>query len=219
MSDNQKPANAHLYWARNKSEEKQLTGEHKALTPEEAAALAKGSSTAGAAWNKASTWEEKNIATWASTLMRDEILPDVAYTLGPPGPPLPALPADSSAEGLSASSSCKVRVTSVDSVKGDATYVLSRGKEKVIFELAIKLKMEIELLDESGALKNIIVGTLNVPEVSNDELGDSKLPSAKFTCEQAAWKPFFEQCAKGSWPSLKGALEAFVEQAKQKWRN
>jgi len=219
MDDNgAKAANAHLYWARNKSEEKQLTGEHKALTPEEAAALAAQSSSAGAAWNKASTWEEKNIASWAISLMKEEILPAVTYTLGPPGAPLPTLPSDASAEGLSSSSTAKARVTSVETVKGDTTYVLSRGKEKVIFELAVKLKLEVELLDESGALKNIVSGTLNIPEVSNDELGDAKMPDAKFTCDQAPWKPFFEQSAKAAWPSLKVAFEAFVEQTKQKWR-
>ncbi|KAL1512000.1 hypothetical protein AB1Y20_005275 [Prymnesium parvum] len=209
-----KPASAHLYWARNKSEDKVLTGEHKALTPEEAAALAaKSAGGVGAAWNKASTWEEKNIAAWAIGVMRDELLPPLAYELGGQERPLPASPLEA------AVASCKARVSAVDSVKGEATYVLSRGKEKVLFELGLKLKLEMELLDESGALHEILTGTMHVAEVSNDELGDARMPSAKFTCDQTAWKPFFEECAKASWPSLKASLERLVEQAKQKWRN
>lgn len=213
----EKAASSHLYWARNKSEEKALTGEHKPLSAEEAAAL-QAKAGAGAAWNKASTWEEKNIATWAADAMRNEILPAVAFVLGPE-PPLPKLPDAAAADGLTASSSCKVRVTAVDTIKGDATYVLSRGKEKVLFELNMKLKLEMELLDESGTLKNILTGTLHLPEVSNDELGDAKMPSAKFSCDQAGWKPFFESAGKQGWPSVKTALETLVEQAKQKWRN
>ena len=161
----EKAPSSHLYWARNKSEEKSLTGEHKALSAEEAAALA-AKSGPGSSWNKASTWEEKNIAPWATAYVREDVLPSLAYTLGTPeAPPLPKLPDDPSAEGLTPSSSCKVRVSAVDSVKGEATYVLSRGKERVLFELAIKLKLEMELLDEAGALKSIVSGTLNVAEV------------------------------------------------------
>jgi hypothetical protein len=51
--------------------------------------------------------------------------------------------------------------------------------------------------------------------VANDDLCEAKLPFAKLSCEQAAWKSFFELSAKQSWPHLKCILEAFIDQAKQ----
>ena len=68
------------------------------------------------------------------------------------------------AEGLTSSASCKVRVSSVENVSGEVTYVLSRGKERCVFELALKLKLEMELA-EGGELKTILTGQLNIPEV------------------------------------------------------
>ena len=38
-----------------------------------------------------------------------------------------------------------VRVLKVDKTEGEVTYVLSRGKQRVIFELKIKLKLEMEV--------------------------------------------------------------------------
>ena len=55
FQEKEKAASSHLYWARNKSEEKQLTGEHKALSAAEAAALTAKAADKGAAWNKAAT--------------------------------------------------------------------------------------------------------------------------------------------------------------------
>ena len=69
-------------------------------------------------------------------------------------------------------------------------------------------------------LKQILTGKLTVPEVSNDDLDESKMVGgAKCICEQEkdGWKPFFDACAKGSWHGIKGTLQALVEQTKQKW--
>ena len=67
-------------------------------------------------------------------------------------------------------------------------------------------------------LRTIVAGNLHVPEVSYDDLSSSKLPSAKFKCDEgAAWRPFFEAAAKACWPSLKTILQAYTEMAKQKW--
>lgn len=42
------------------------------------------------------------------------------------------------------------------------------------------------------ALLNILTGKLIIAEVTNDDLSDAKLPSAKCTCDQDGWKPAFE---------------------------
>ena len=111
----------------------------------------------------------------------------------------------------------KVKVLSVDSVSGESTYVLSRGKQRVVFELQIKLQLEVEV-HVGGELKQIVTGKLTLPELSNDDLDDAKLPGgSKIVCEQTEWKPFFEAASKGCWEGVKTVLNVLIEQAKQKW--
>ena len=208
----------HLYWARTTSADK--APPPKALSVEEARALeAKAAATAsgGSAWNKGgNTWEEKKINQWACDTLRDEILPTVTYELPTAATPLP--PAPASAEFHEADS-VAVRVMSVEYVKGEATYVLSRGKQRVVFELELKLLLEAEV-KLGGELQTILTGKLTIPEVSNDELEEAKLPStAKTTCEQGdAVRAYFNQLAKGAWPGIKASLSQLVEEAKAKWR-
>ena len=101
------------------------------------------------------------------------------YTLTGNTLPFAKVPTDGTAAGLSSASSCRVVVSEVASVKGDSTYVLSRGKEKVLFELAIKLKFEMTLAD-NGALNTILTGTLTVPEVCpvTPQAGETRDPPA-----------------------------------------
>jgi len=87
----------------------------------------------------------------------------------------------------------------------------------VVFELALKLQLEMEV-HADGNLKTILTGKLTLPEVSNDDLDEARLPSGcKFTCEQAGWKPFFEAAAKASWGGIKTNCTRLVESAKAKW--
>lgn len=174
------------------------------------------SSTGGSTWNKGgSTWEEKTVNQWAFDLLKDTLLPEIQYELPTATVPMPALP---KSEDLGdGERRLHVRVLSVESVKGECTYVLSRGKQRVVFEMEIKLKLEMEL-HVGDELKTILSGKLTVPEVTNDDIGESKMVSGcKCTCEQDGWKPFFEAASKGSWFGLKASLESLVDQTKQKW--
>ena len=75
--------------------------------------------------------------------------------------------------------------------------------------------MELYVGDE---LKQILTGKLTLPELTNDDLDDAKLPGgSKCTCEQDGWKPYFEPAAKLCWSSVKVTLQALIDQAKQKW--
>ena len=75
--------------------------------------------------------------------------------------------------------------------------------------------MEVYVGDQ---LVQILTGKLNLPELCNDDLDESRLPAGgTCTCEQAAWRGYFDSAAKCSWGSIKGALSALIEQAKQKW--
>jgi len=200
----------HLYWARTSSAN--AAPPPKSISAEEAQKLAeRGTAAGGSAWNTGgNTWEEKKINDWAFQTLKDDLLAKISYDLPSAAGPLPKV-----GDGEDVSRA-HVRVLS-SGVKGECTYVLSRGKQRVVFELELKIELEIEVF-AGDELKTILSGKLNVPEITNDELSDAKLPSSKCTCEQSGWKPFFEQVAKLIWPSLRTQLETLVEQAKIKWR-
>ena len=66
-----------------------------------------------------------------------------------------------------------VRVTGAESVTGDCTYVLSRGKQRVVFELTIKLALEMErydkLSEEIEAIQQRCEGLLEAPAFDSAE--------------------------------------------------
>ena len=126
----------HLYWARTSSN---MAPPPKPISAEEAKKMENGTS-GGSAWNKSgNTWEEKKINTWAQELLKDTLLPDLTYELPGAAGAMPALPKlNDLGDG---DKKLKVRVLSVESVSGDCTYVLSRGKQRVVFELVIKLQV------------------------------------------------------------------------------
>ena len=124
---------------------------------------------------------------------------------------LSKLPADAECDA------CSVRVVSVGNVDGDVTYVVSRGKQRVIFELMLKLKLEMELRNADCALEQILTGELHIPEVSVDDLREAKMPSYKSTCEQSGYSSFFSSAASMSWPQLRQLLQDLVDETKVKW--
>lgn len=212
MEQEPKAPSDHLYWARSSSIN--AAPPPKPISAEEAKKM-EASSSGASAWNKSgSTWEEKKIDAWAFEILQDTLVPEMAYQLPMPGVPVPALPASETGGGELRVS---VRALSCDSVSGEATYVMSRGKQKVLFELKLKIKLEMEVFVDAE-MKTILTGMVTLPELSNDDLSDAKMPSGcKCTCEQTGWKPFFEQAAKASWAEVVKALEALVSNAKQKW--
>ena len=133
----------HLYWAKTSSVN--AAPPPKKVTAEEAKQLeASASSAGGSVWNKGgNTWEEKRIEKWAHELLSQELLPAIQYKLPSGVASLP--PNMPSGEDLATADSMNVRVLSVDKVTGECTYVLSRGKQRVVFELELKLSFEIEV--------------------------------------------------------------------------
>merc|ERR1712087_1026147 len=109
---------------------------------------------------------------------------------------------------------CNVRVTSVNSISGDVTYVISRGKQRVLFELKLKLQLEMELRDADHELTQIVTGELHIPEVCVDDLGEETMPSYKSTCEQSGCTIFFKEAAGLCWPQLQQSLKALMDQVK-----
>lgn len=215
MEDRSKKPSDHLYWARTASTTQPV--EHKPLDAAAQAALQSAAAKPGAAWNAAATWEEKDISKWAHELLSSTLLPTLAAAEAElTASEAAALPADSrGASGLR----CALKVSAVSSVSGDVTHVLSRGKQRVVFELTLKLKLELELRESDGTLLQLVAGSLSLSEVANDDLDGARMPSShKTSCDQPEWAPLLRAAAGRAWPPLKGALVALVEQAKEKWR-
>ena len=134
----EKKATDHLYWARSSS-----TGAApppKPISADEAKKMQDAAGAGGSAWNKGgNTWEEKRINQWTFDLLKETLLPELAFELPGAAGAVPSLPrGEDSGAG---EQRCRVRVLSADSVTGECTYVLSRGKQRVVFELQIKLQV------------------------------------------------------------------------------
>ena len=214
----EKTAAKHMYWARSASLTPATTVVPKKLDAAEAAALeaaaASKAASTGAAWNAAQTFVEKSVSKWAHDLLSETLLPDLSGESSDALPPAPA-----GADGAAAPSATRVkcRVISIETVSGDVTFVVSRGKQRLLLELELKVKVEAEVF-AGDELQTILTGMLTVDEVTGDDLGGAKMPSSKCTCEQKAWKPFFTKAAPAAlWPPLKEALVALQEQGKAKW--
>ena len=167
----------HLYWARSSSAN--AAPPPKAISADEAKRLEVAASNAGgSAWNKGgNTWEEKKINQWAIDKLKEEHLPLLAYSLPSGSASLPATPTCQDMEGVSKNVTAKVRVASVDAVKGEATYVLSRGKQRVVFEIELKLSLEIEVMD-GDVLKTIVTGERHGREETASQPALHALPRA-----------------------------------------
>ena len=140
LADERTPA-SHLTWARNKSTTEPV--EPKKLSEAEAAAMASQNAGAGSTWNSSQTWEEKEITKWSKQLLREELLPTLTLSLPSEGAALPALPASHealTAAATAGSLSAELRVTAVEKVDGEATHIISRGKQRVVFEFTLKVR-------------------------------------------------------------------------------
>jgi hypothetical protein len=195
MEEQKKPSD-HLYWSRTPSTTKPV--EHRPLDPE-AAAVLECRSRPGASWNAAATWEEKDISKWVRETLGETMLPIT-------------LEFDASANEVYAWRLCEpalepgasvriaLRVKDV-TVSGEATHVLSRGKQRVVLELGIKLKLEVEVRQgesPKGILKQILTGILNVTEASRRARHTTAVtpPSAGHrTAAPATAQPFFSLAA------------------------
>ena len=94
-------------------------------------------------WHHNHRWEEKEITKWSKELLREELLPSLTLSLPSEGAALPALPAAHEALAAAAAAgslSAQLRVTGVEKVDGEATHIISRGKQRVVFEFTLKVR-------------------------------------------------------------------------------
>ena len=115
------------------------------------APVIKAAPAGASAWNKAGTWEEKDVTKWATSSMKEHILA-TTYTFPESSPAPGAL----------------VTVTKVSKLEGHASHALARGKKRYIYEFLCKLDWKLEGpngLECSGSLAlPDIDGTIDLGE-------------------------------------------------------
>jgi hypothetical protein len=119
-------------------------------TPVGNAAAPKAPSGGGSAWNKAGTWEEKNVTKWAMESLPCQIL-QTTFTLPHSSPAPGAL----------------VTVSKVTKIDGHASFAMARGKKRYIYEFMVKLDWQMtgDNLECSGSLAiPDIDGTIDLGE-------------------------------------------------------
>ncbi|KAL7096204.1 hypothetical protein ACP275_10G068000 [Erythranthe tilingii] len=105
----------------------------------------------GSAWNRAGTWEEKNLNKWATDRIKELLVTmgSVDFSGG------------------------KAEIAEVTRCSGDAFLVTVRNKKRVgyTYELALKVKGEWQIGGENKKMK----GHIDVPEFSFGELDDLQI--------------------------------------------
>jgi activator of HSP90 ATPase len=128
----------------------------------------------GSQWNQAGTYEEKGMLKWIEQEFRSKL---VGITFAVP-----------------AGAGGSIVVKAVESVKGDASISVSRGKRRYLLDLSFDVEFEGNVADKQGS------GKLKIAEVST---GDDDQPEVGFEINA------------GSAPELKEVFTAFVKNAGQ----
>ncbi|XP_021276855.1 uncharacterized protein LOC110411147 [Herrania umbratica] len=142
---------SYTYWVREAKEDAAPLPLPKKLTPQDILCSQSHPATLGSVWNRAGTWEEKNLNNWATQRIK-ELLKSV----------------------VSLDFSCgKAEIADVTKCVGDAFLVTVRNKKRVgyTYELTLKTKGEWLLREERKTVK----GHIDVLEFSFGELDDLQM--------------------------------------------
>lgn len=140
---------SYTYWVRETKTDAAPLPVPKKLTQQDiSTAAASNNHHLGSAWNKAGTWEEKNLNKWATERIKELVL----------------------SMGTLEFSSGKAEVSEVSRCTGDAYLVTVRNKKRVGYTYEITLKVKGEWL--VGEEKKTFKGNLDISEFSFGELDD-----------------------------------------------
>ncbi|XVF69825.1 hypothetical protein PTKIN_Ptkin11bG0112200 [Pterospermum kingtungense] len=142
---------SYTYWVREATPDAAPLPLPKKLNPQDILSDQSQPAALGSVWNRAGTWEEKNLNNWASQRIK-ELLRSVDSL------------------GLSCA---KVQIADVTKCIGDAFLATVRNKKRVgyTYELTLKIKGEWLLGEERKTIK----GHINIPEFSFGELDDLQM--------------------------------------------
>lgn len=141
-------ASSYTYWVREAKQDAAPLPVPRKLTAEDISIGSKPSNHLGSAWNKAGTWEEKNLNKWATERIKELVL----------------------SVGSLEFSSGKAEIAEVSRCTGDAFLVTVRNKKRVGYTYEITLKVKGEWL--IGEEKKTFKGNLDIAEFSFGELDD-----------------------------------------------
>jgi len=173
---------------------------------QEAAAAAESSSStaAGSAWNKAGTWEDKDVTASAQSALREKLQE-----------PFPDINAAGGA----------LAVEDIEKVEGEASKPVIRGKMRHIFDLSFKVKFLFKWMDSSGQKQ--ATGSLSISDFTNDAFGEDSPNSpvlelsfkdaTRQGLDAARQKAVEDAIGAHSWPALAGTLMAAVAARMKVW--
>ncbi|KAJ4962495.1 hypothetical protein NE237_022434 [Protea cynaroides] len=141
---------SYTYWVRQATEDAAPLPVPRKLSADDTSMKSQPNAL-GSVWNRAGTWEEKNLNTWASNRIKE-----LLTTVG------------------SLEFSCgNAEISEVTKCTGDAFLVTVRNKKRVgyTFELTLKFKGEWLIREE----KKVIKGHIDIPEFSFGELDDLQM--------------------------------------------
>ncbi|XAR50718.1 hypothetical protein NMG60_11005126 [Bertholletia excelsa] len=140
---------SYTYWVREVGNDAAPLPVPQKLTPEDLSNRSQQTPThLGSAWNRAGTWEEKNLNKWASDRIK-ELLTSVSALEFSGG---------------------RAEITEVSKCVGDAFLVTVRNKKRVGYTYELTLRVKGEWL--IGEEKKNVKGYIEVPEFSVGELDD-----------------------------------------------
>lgn len=179
--------------------------EFKPMQISEAQAVATASSaapSAGSIWNKAGTWEEKDVTALAISSLQQTL-------------ETPALPSIDAAGG-------SLSVESIGKVEGDASKPVIRGKQRHIFDLSFEVKFVFKWMDAGGQQK--ASGSLSVSDFTNDAFNkeNTNEPVLELTfspkgLDVARRKAVEDAIGAKSWPPPSGTFTAALAVKMKQW--
>ncbi|XP_022961273.1 uncharacterized protein LOC111461820 [Cucurbita moschata] len=143
---------SYTYWVREtRKDAAPLPVPRKLSTDDILASQASQPPTLGSVWNRAGTWEEKNVNKWANDRMKELLMSVASLEF----------------------SSGKAEILDVSKCVGDAVLVTVRNKKRVgyTYELTLKIKGEWTIRQE----KKMVKGHIDIPEFSFGELDELQM--------------------------------------------
>ncbi|KAK3221188.1 hypothetical protein Dsin_008213 [Dipteronia sinensis] len=142
---------SYTYWVREATVDAAPLPVPKKLNQNEIISNQSQPTVLGSVWNRAGTWEEKNLNKWASDRIK-ELLTSVGYMEFSGG---------------------KAEIAEVSNCSGDAFLVTVRNRKRVGYNYELTLKVKGEWI--IGGEKKMVKGHIDIPEFSYGELDELQM--------------------------------------------
>ncbi|XP_050373755.1 uncharacterized protein LOC126791360 [Argentina anserina] len=142
---------SYTYWVRQATEEAAPPPVPRKLSSQDILSSQSQPAALGSLWNRAGTWEEKNVNKWATDRIK-ELLVSVGSLEFPGG---------------------KAEISDVSKCIGDAFLVTVRNKKRVGYTYELTLNVKGEWI--TGEEKKMVKGQIDIPEFSFGELDDLQM--------------------------------------------